>query len=250
MKVSAPVTPVAPRLKSARPSRCASSVWKLAPAIPALRSAAFSPSAFQPVCRPAARRRSGGAPPGAVLSPHGRSPSRTQIVSGIYDLEDHSFRWMSRLATVALKSPAAAAALTLSFRIPAQSPARRVTLRIDGKEVASQTYVAAGDYTLESPPVLPATPEVLVEIEVDRTFNGAPGRPGVGDRPERYRFPPLMGLRPAKFHGKVCRASLFVEWASGPQRRLSSRRPASSILLTRRLQRFFHRPARSRYLSR
>lgn len=98
----------------------------------------------------------------------------TQIVSGIYDLEDHSFRWMSRLATVALKSPAAAAALTLSFRIPAQSPTRRVTLRIDGKEVASQTYAAAGDYTLESPPVLPVTPEVLVEIEVDRTFTSPP----------------------------------------------------------------------------
>jgi hypothetical protein len=81
---------------------------------------------------------------------------------------------MSRLATVALKSPGRAAALAVSFRIPAQSPARRVTLRIDGKEVASQVYAAPGDYTLESPPVLPATPEVLVEIEVDRTFTAPP----------------------------------------------------------------------------
>jgi len=98
----------------------------------------------------------------------------TQIVSGIYDLEDHSFRWMSRLATVELKSPATAAALAVSFRIPAQSPARRVTLRIDGKEVASQVYAAAGDYTLESPPVLPAAGEVLVEVEVERTFTAPP----------------------------------------------------------------------------
>jgi hypothetical protein len=49
-----------------------------------------------------------------------------------------------------------------------------VTLRIDGKEVASQVYAAPGDYTLESPPVLPAGPEVLVEIEVDRTFTAPP----------------------------------------------------------------------------
>jgi hypothetical protein len=98
----------------------------------------------------------------------------TEIVSGVYDLEEHSFRWMSRLATVALKSPGRAAALAVSFRIPAQSPARRVTLRIDGREVASQVYVAPGDYTLESPPVRADRPEVLVEIEVDRTFTAPP----------------------------------------------------------------------------
>jgi hypothetical protein len=62
----------------------------------------------------------------------------------------------------------------VSFRIPPQSPARRVTLRIDGKDVASQVYAAAGDYTLESPPVLPSTGECLVEIEIDRTFTAPP----------------------------------------------------------------------------
>jgi hypothetical protein len=47
-------------------------------------------------------------------------------------------------------------------------------LRIDGKEVASHVYAAAGDYTLESPPVLPAAGEVLVEVEVERTFTAPP----------------------------------------------------------------------------
>jgi hypothetical protein len=112
--------------------------------------------------------------PTLTYLPMAAPEAATQIVSGIYDLEDHAFRWMSRLATVALKSPAAAAVLSVSFRIPAQSPARRVTLRIDGKELASQVYAAAGDYTLESPPVLPGTPEVLMEIEVDRTFTAPP----------------------------------------------------------------------------
>jgi hypothetical protein len=96
------------------------------------------------------------------------------IVSGIYDLEDGSFRWMSRAAVVALKSPPAAAPLRVTFRIPPSSPARRVTLMLDGRPVASQTYAAPGAYTLASAPLLPAAPEALVEIEADKTFTAPP----------------------------------------------------------------------------
>jgi len=96
------------------------------------------------------------------------------IVSGIYDLEDHSFRWMSRAGVVTLKSPASAMPLCLAFRIPQTAPARRVTLLLDGKVVASETYAAPGAYTLESGPVLPAAGEVLVQIGVDKTFTAPP----------------------------------------------------------------------------
>jgi len=96
------------------------------------------------------------------------------IVSGIYDLEDHSFRWMSREAVVALKSPPSAARLTLEFRIPPSAPARRVTLLLDGQVVAAETYAAPGAYTLESGPLLPAAREVLAQIAVDKTFTAPP----------------------------------------------------------------------------
>jgi hypothetical protein len=97
-----------------------------------------------------------------------------QIVSGIFSLEDNRFRWMSRSAVVALKSPPAALPLRATFTIPPQARARRVTLLLDGREVASQTYPAAGTYTLESPPVRAAGAAAMVEIAVDQTFF-APG---------------------------------------------------------------------------
>jgi hypothetical protein len=97
-----------------------------------------------------------------------------QIVGGIFSLEDNRFRWMSRSAIVALKSPPAALPLRATFTIPPQARARRVTLLLDGREVASQTYPAPGTYTLESPPVRAAGAVATVEIVIDETFF-APG---------------------------------------------------------------------------
>jgi hypothetical protein len=97
-----------------------------------------------------------------------------QIVGGIFSLEDNRFRWMSRTAVVALKSPPAALPLRATFTIPPQARARRVTLLLDGREVASQTYPAPGTYTLESPPVRAAGAVATVEIVIDETFF-APG---------------------------------------------------------------------------
>jgi hypothetical protein len=97
-----------------------------------------------------------------------------QIVSGIFSLEDNRFRWMTGAAVVALKSPAAALPLRVTFTIPPQARARRVALLLDGREVASQTYSASGTYTLESPPVRPASAVAMVEIAIDRTFFAPP----------------------------------------------------------------------------
>jgi hypothetical protein len=97
-----------------------------------------------------------------------------QIVGGIFALEDNRFRWMSGSAVVALKSPAAALPLRARFTIPPQARARRVTLLLDGREVASQTYPAPGTYTLESPPVRAAGAVAIAEIAIDQTFF-APG---------------------------------------------------------------------------
>jgi hypothetical protein len=97
-----------------------------------------------------------------------------QIVSGIFSLEDNRFRWMSRSAAVALKSPPAAQPLRATFTIPPQARARRVTLLLDGRQVASRTYPAPDTYTLESPPVRPAGAAAMVEIAVDQTFFAPP----------------------------------------------------------------------------
>jgi hypothetical protein len=64
--------------------------------------------------------------------------------------------------------------LRATFTIPPQAHARRVTLLLDGREVASQTYPAPGTYTLESPPVRPAGAAAMVEIAIDQTFFAPP----------------------------------------------------------------------------
>jgi len=103
----------------------------------------------------------------------------SQIVSGLYDLEDNRYRWMARTAVVTLKSPAAPAPLEVSFTIPGSASARRVTVRMDGHEIATQTYPGPGTYTL-SVPARPTGAYATVEIEVDRTFTAPPDRRDLG----------------------------------------------------------------------
>jgi hypothetical protein len=89
-----------------------------------------------------------------------------QIVTGIF-----ADRWMGANATVLLKSPPQPEAVSLTFYIPPQARARRIALRLDGREVAAQTYPAAGNYTLKSDPVRPSGATAAVEIRVDQTFH-------------------------------------------------------------------------------
>jgi hypothetical protein len=93
-----------------------------------------------------------------------------QIVSGLHDLEG-SWRWTAASAIVVLKSPAAPRPLRAVFTIHALSPARRVSLLLDGSELAAQTYTRPGTYTLASPPVMPAGVSATVEVRPDRTFS-------------------------------------------------------------------------------
>jgi len=94
-----------------------------------------------------------------------------QIVSGVYALESGGWRWMSDRAVILLKAPPAPAPLRVSFYIPDQAPARRVTLSLDGVTVADQTFPAPGSYTLVSAPLTPAGPSATVTITVDKTFS-------------------------------------------------------------------------------
>jgi hypothetical protein len=97
-----------------------------------------------------------------------------QIVSGIFPLEDNRYRWTSKSAVVALKSPAGAMSLRVELNIPAVAPGRQVSLFLDGREVASQTYSGPGDYVLVSPPVQAAGATASLEIRIDRPFTAPP----------------------------------------------------------------------------
>ncbi|MEO7649941.1 MAG: hypothetical protein ABIZ80_05700 [Bryobacteraceae bacterium] len=93
-----------------------------------------------------------------------------QIVSGVYALEGTT-RWMSGRAVLLLKSPAAAAALHVRVFVPDQSPARRVTLLLDGEEVASKAVTPGGVHAIETLPLPPAKPVSTLTITVDTSFS-------------------------------------------------------------------------------
>jgi hypothetical protein len=92
-----------------------------------------------------------------------------QLVSGVYQDQ-----WMAGRAVILLKSPAVATPLQVKFFIPQPAPARRITVLIDGRQVAEKTYDVPGLYTLETPPIRPAKPTTTLTIVVDKTFS-APG---------------------------------------------------------------------------
>jgi hypothetical protein len=95
--------------------------------------------------------------------------AREQIVSGIYP--DH---WMTGTAIVALKSPSEPRKLKLSFYLPKAVPARRLTLKLDGREIAAEVFGEPGAHTLESAPIRPGAATATVEISINPTFR-APG---------------------------------------------------------------------------
>jgi hypothetical protein len=98
--------------------------------------------------------------------------AQQHIVSGLYDVEQGRWRWMSAKAILLLKPPATPRPVVEAvFSIPDQSPARRVTLSVDDVPVVEKTFAAPGAYTLTSGPVTLRSESPTVSITVDRVFS-------------------------------------------------------------------------------
>lgn len=100
--------------------------------------------------------------------------SDSQIVSGLYQIENGRYRWMSGQANILLKSPSKPAPLQVVVYLPDAAPARQVIVELDGREVARQQYQGAGLYTINTPPLETPAGRTPVTIKVDKTFV-APG---------------------------------------------------------------------------
>ncbi len=99
--------------------------------------------------------------------------AETQIVSGLFNLEDGKQRWTSASATVMLVSPPDAQPLHARFYVPDYATAREVTFLLDGRKVHSQP-IAPGMSYIVTPPQKAAGPTSIVAIQLDHTFQ-APG---------------------------------------------------------------------------
>jgi hypothetical protein len=96
--------------------------------------------------------------------------AQEQIVSGVYALEGgNAWRWMSGRAVILLKRPAQPRRVRVSLYIHDNAPARKITVLLDGTQVAEGQYTGPGKYVLESPPVSGS----VVTIVVDKTFSVA-----------------------------------------------------------------------------
>ena len=94
-----------------------------------------------------------------------------QIVSGVYQLENGQWRWMSQTAVIMLKPPPQPSRLEIRFTIPDQSPARQVNVDLNNQRVASQVYPSPGAYTLTTPPLKPEGDSTTVTVTVDKVFS-------------------------------------------------------------------------------
>ena len=96
-----------------------------------------------------------------------KSPeARDQVVSGVF-----SDGWMSKSAILALKNPNSPEHLRVQFYLPPQAAARHVSLLLDGREVAAQSYPGPGLYKLDSDLAYRSiSPFAVVQVDVDRTF--------------------------------------------------------------------------------
>jgi hypothetical protein len=94
-----------------------------------------------------------------------------QIVSGVYQLENSQWRWMSQTAAIMLKPPARPSPLVIHFTIPEHASARQLTVELNNQRVASERYPGPGSYTLSTPPLKPDGPSATVIITVDHAFS-------------------------------------------------------------------------------
>lgn len=94
-----------------------------------------------------------------------------QIISGVYQLENGQWRWMSQSATILLKPPDQPTPVTVHFTIPDASPARQVRIALNDHPIASQTYPAPGAYVLSGPASKPDGDSAKLTITVDKSFS-------------------------------------------------------------------------------
>jgi hypothetical protein len=93
------------------------------------------------------------------------------IVSGIHGPESGPWRWTAARATLLVKPPPGPARVEATFRLTPHAVGRRVSLLVDGAEVASSTYATADLHTLRSDAALPGGgASATVAVVVDRTF--------------------------------------------------------------------------------
>ena len=102
-----------------------------------------------------------------------------QLLSGFYDVEQNAWRWMGEQGAVVLQTPYHPTRFEMTFFLPDTAPARRITVAINGRVVASQLYPGPGRYTLTVPVEVCGVAQVTVAVDQGFQAPGDPRRLGI-----------------------------------------------------------------------
>jgi hypothetical protein len=92
--------------------------------------------------------------------------AKEQIVTGIYDLEGR-WRWTSGKAVLLLKPPSSPKPIRVKLHVHDLSPARKLTISVDGVPALEQAIPGPGTFTYETKPISGSA----VTLEFDKTFS-------------------------------------------------------------------------------
>ncbi len=92
-------------------------------------------------------------------------------ISGTYSLEGNSFRWVAGTSSFLLKAPAAPARVAAEFSIHEMAKARKITLLVDNRPVATLDCPGPGTYNIQSAAPVQATGAVQITLQADKSFS-------------------------------------------------------------------------------
>jgi len=90
-----------------------------------------------------------------------------QIASGIYAADGNPWRWMAKSGTFLLKQPATPTPIQVRLYIPDAAPARTISITLDNKPIATQTFLRPGTYTIQTKP----ESGTVLTVTADQTFS-------------------------------------------------------------------------------
>ena len=96
--------------------------------------------------------------------------AESQILYGIYSLEEGAWRWSSAHAAVLLRNPGRATTLTVRFFVPEAAKARSIRVSVDGGPEKTGAIQGSRPYAISLPVQLSGSAPITVKIDVDGTF--------------------------------------------------------------------------------
>lgn len=96
--------------------------------------------------------------------------AESQIVSGVYQVENGQWRWSSPRAVLLLKPPDSPSPVRVNLYLPEAAPGRQVTLTLNGEVVDSRTLAGPGIHEIVTAPRAVSTETATLAITIDRGF--------------------------------------------------------------------------------